>query len=135
MRLIDFDFDNLAYTNRALVSSVYVPGQTYVLGFIVYSSKAAAQWLHFWDGDRVPAAGTAPDMAFPLGAHDYVAVFYGPPGRPCASGFVLANSTTETTYTAGLADCFFDVQYLGGIAGRPERIKGADVAERYLEYR
>lgn len=99
------------FNEAKLSNQAVVPGRIAVQGFTVYNTLAAAQWLMWFDEAGVPAAGTSPAMALPIAAHNVTAAFFGDKGRNCERGFTVVNSSTETTLTIGLANCFFDVNY------------------------
>lgn len=86
-------------------------GPGLLFGFSVYSSNAAAQFIQVFDKHDAPATGDVPVAVFSVATVSHLAISYIFPGRFCDSGIWVANSTTAPTYTAGAADCFFDVQY------------------------
>ena len=85
------------------------PGVLY--GFTVYSSKASAQFIQVHDLTAVPASGAIPAAVFTIGATANLPVDWVP-GRVFEYGCWIVNSSTGPTYTAGLADCWFDVQFV-----------------------
>lgn len=102
-----------APTNKwtpALSKSVVITGNVLCYGFSVFSTNAAAQWVYVFDAVSAPANGTVPVYALAIGATSDREVAYLPP-REFLQGIVLANSTSGSTFTAGAADCAFDVQF------------------------
>src|SRR5690348_15378178 len=85
------------------------PGVLY--GFTVYSSKASSQFIQVFDSATAPASGAVPATVLTVGATSNVAANWIP-GRTFLYGCWIVNSTTGPTYTAGLADCWFDVQFI-----------------------
>lgn len=86
-------------------------GSGKLYGFTVYNSKASAQFIQVFDNSRAPASGDVPDVVFTAAASSNLGVDWIP-GRPFRTGCFIANSSTGPTYTAGSADCFFDVQFI-----------------------
>lgn len=96
----------------ALASSIVaVSGQAWLYGVQVNNTKASAQFILLFDNDRVPASGAVPVASFTAAASTNLGIYYGSLGRYMMRGIVLVNSSTSATFTAGSADCFFDVQY------------------------
>lgn len=95
------------YENAHVVRS----GAGVLYGFTVYSSNAASQFIQVFDLTSAPANGAVPEVVFTVAATSQLGVEWIH-GRPFHQGCVIANSTTAPTYTAGVADTFFDVQYL-----------------------
>lgn len=105
-----YERDN--YTQTVLAKEASIPGELLLYGFTVYSHNAAAQFVQLFDnGYEVPPDGNVPAACFPVGADQEVSVYYGEAGRYCKFGLSVANSTTDTTKTAGADDCLFDIQY------------------------
>lgn len=111
MTVYDEDEGPLNFNVGALRASVVVPGRLVVYGFTVYSTNAAAQFLCVFDASAVPATGAVPLFAWPLAAHNGAGFDWTPKGRQFQTGLVLVNSSTDTSLTAGSADCYFDVQF------------------------
>lgn len=86
-------------------------GEGMLYGFTVYSAKVAAQFVQVFDNSKAPTAGDVPDVVFAVAATANLGVDWIP-GRPFRTGCFIANSSTGPTYTAGAADCFFDVQFI-----------------------
>ena len=97
-------------SSQGLAAAIVLSGQVRVYGFTVYSSKASSQFLLMFDASSLPADTKVPIIAIPLGIQSQASAYYGPMGRNFHQGFVLCNSSTDTTKTIGAADCFFDVQ-------------------------
>lgn len=106
-QLLPLNIRSNAYELARIVKSG--PGRCY--GFTVYSSKASAQFIQWFDANTVPGAGSAPDGVIGVAAASSQGVAWLPP-RIFHTGFVLVCSTTAPTYTAGSADCYFDVQFV-----------------------
>jgi len=96
---------------QALRSSIVAfTGRMRLIGFTVFSSNVAAQFIQVFDDDALPANGAVPLFPLPIAASNFVSAYFGSRGRRFDRGIVIANSTTATTLTAGAADCLFDVQ-------------------------
>lgn len=96
------------YENGRLVKSQ--PGLLF--GFTVYNSALAAQFIQVHDVRSAPASGAIPAVTLTVATVANLAVSYIFPGRFFQTGIWIGNSSTGPTYTAGSADCFFDVQYV-----------------------
>lgn len=98
-------------TSSALQAAhVGLAGSGHVFGFTVYNSNAADQFILVFDRSSIPGNGATPDLIFTVGAKDDLLITWIP-ARWFRSGCVLCNSSTDSTLTAGSADCLFDVQY------------------------
>lgn len=97
-----------AYANVLRVKN----GPGLFLGFSVYNSAVAAQFIQLFDSQDAPATGDVPVAVFTVATIANLAVSYIFPGRYMLRGMWLANSSTGPTYTAGSADCFFDAQFI-----------------------
>jgi hypothetical protein len=95
----------------ALTASIVVPGHILVYGYEAYNSNAATQYVLMFDANALPADGAVPIIAQNAATKTLVGNSWTPQGREFLEGFVLCNSSTDTTKTVGAADCFFDVQY------------------------
>jgi hypothetical protein len=87
-------------------------GGSRLFGFSGYSSNVAAQFILVFDTNRLPADGAHPVMVIPVAAASVFSAYFGSIGRWFSRGIVLCNSTTGPTKTIGVADTWFDVQYL-----------------------
>jgi len=87
-------------------------GQTLLYGFTAYNSNAAAQFIQLFDRETTPATGAVPAAVFTVAGASNLGAAWTPVPRLFLVGCWIANSSTGPTYTAGAADCFFDVQYL-----------------------
>lgn len=88
-----------------------------LFGFTVNTTKATAQFIQVFDTSQVPASGAIPCAVFQINGAavatgNDLGVSYIFPGRYFQTGIWLVNSSTQATYTAGSADCFFDAQYI-----------------------
>lgn len=99
------------FNRGVLLSSIVVPGNLVVYGWLVYSTKAAAQFVNVFDANTLPADASVPLFSWPLAANNGAAFSFPGNGRRFKTGLVLCNSSTDATKTLGSADCFFDVQY------------------------
>ncbi len=81
-----------------------------ILGFVANSTTA--QYIHVFSRVSVPVASSVPYMTFPIAASETIVVDFGYYGVPCDAGIVIANSTTQQTYTDGGDDCLFNVTYV-----------------------
>ncbi len=92
-------------------------GQGLLLNFSGISTRSSSQFIQIFDESAPPASGDVPVIVFgvPAGSASAPIPFSGsfpPRGRRFYRGIQFANSSTLATYTAGSADCWFDVQYL-----------------------
>lgn len=102
------------YTSQAYEKSAVVKtGSGTLFGFTVRTSRASAQYIQLYDAGKVPGSGATPRVIYDLAAAPQtLGINFGTHGRRFSSGIIIVNSTTDTTYTAGSADCWFDVQYV-----------------------
>lgn len=99
----------------AYVSSLLVKGGWATLyGFSGYNSKTSSQFVQVFNlGSTVQlTTGAVPVIVIAVPAGANFSFDAGIHGRRFSRGIVLANSSTGATYTAGSADCWFDVQYV-----------------------
>jgi hypothetical protein len=82
-----------------------------LFGFTGYNSKASAQFIQVLDASIIPATGAVPVITFTVPATSNFSWDDNPNGRLMAKGIIVVNSSTGPTYTAGSADCWFDVQF------------------------
>jgi hypothetical protein len=99
------------HSNAYAASLVVKSGPGILYGFTVYNSAVAAQFIGWYDSATVPADGVAPDGFITVAtvASNGIAWL---PGRTFHTGIVLCNSSTGPTKTLGVADCYFDAQYV-----------------------
>lgn len=103
----------LSYSSSAYEASAVVKtGAGSLYGFTVRTSRSSAQFIQIFDGGKVPANAAVPRAVYDIAAASTLGVTYSTIGRRFWTGIIIVNSTTATTYTAGSADCFFDVQYV-----------------------
>lgn len=100
---------SLAYESFHIVNS----GPCRLFGFEVYSSLASAQWIQLFNTQATSPTGLLPVAIFTVAGTSNLPVAYPWPGRWFDQGIIIANSTTGPTYTAGAANCYYDVQYFG----------------------
>lgn len=86
-------------------------GAGMLFGFSVYST--IAQNIQVFDLQNVTnlSTGVVPVMNFPVQALQTITVGFTEPWRSFNQGILVANSSTDTSYTQGLKNCIFDVQY------------------------
>lgn len=96
------------YENARLVK----PGPGYLLGFTVYNSNVAAQFIQVHDKTVKPVTGDVPCFVFAIATISDREFYFNVPGRAFQHGIWIVNSTTGPTCTLGAADCFFDAQYI-----------------------
>lgn len=99
----------------AYVTSLLVKGGlTTLYGFSGYNSNAAAQFIQVFDAASLGAVatGAVPEILVKAGGASNFSYDAGHNGRRFLRGVVIANSSTGPTYTAGAADCWFDVQFV-----------------------
>lgn len=100
------------YDSSALESSAVVktlPGTLYSI--TGYNSKAAVQYIQFFDSASLPANGTAPNIMFRAEAQSNFYYDLGEIGRYCSNGIAICNSSTVATKTLGSDDLWLNVQY------------------------
>jgi hypothetical protein len=100
----------------ALASTLLVKaGAGMIFGFAALNT-GTAQYLQLHDTVTVPGSGAAPVAVWAAADGSTnpqnINVSWIFPGRFFQRGCWLVNSTTAATYTAGSANCFFDVQYI-----------------------
>lgn len=100
------------HSNAYAASLVVKTGPGKLYGFTVYNSNAAAQFVLLFDAATVPADGSIPACVFTAATVANLGVSWADVGRSFNVGCVLVNSSTGPTLTIGVADCFFDAQYL-----------------------
>lgn len=86
-------------------------GQGILYGFTVYN-QGSAQFILVMTPDTYTTAGATPVLCFPIPGASTMAVNFGDHGKAFRQGIAVVNSTTDTTLTAGTANCMFDVQYI-----------------------
>lgn len=86
-------------------------GQGICYGFTVYN-QGAAQFILVMTPDTFNVNGSTPGLCFPIPGASTMSVNFGDHGRVFRQGLAVVNSTTDTTLTAGTANCMFDVQYI-----------------------
>jgi len=94
-------------------SHVVSSGAARLFGVFGYNS-GAAQFVLVFDvaGSLIPADGAVPTLIIPAAATSAFSLYYGSVGRWFNGGIVLCNSSTGPTKTIGVADCWFDVQFV-----------------------
>lgn len=93
--------------NRRRVKS----GAGLLFGFSVYSTVAQNIQLFDLQNVAVLATGAVPVMNWPIQAKQTICIGWSEPWESFAQGIIIANSTTDTSYTQGTNSCLFDVQY------------------------
>ena len=84
------------------------------LGLSGVNSNAAQQYIQVFDVPNATALATGiiPKTVLIVPGASNFSIDYGIWGRAFSRGIVVANSSTLATYTAGSADCWFDVLYV-----------------------
>jgi hypothetical protein len=100
------------HSNVLAASLVACTGPAYLVAFTINNTNAAAQFIQLHDSATLPADGVAPAVVFTASALSDKFVTYSLPGRFFQRGIVICNSSTAATKTIGVADCFFDVQFI-----------------------
>lgn len=86
-------------------------GASYLFGFTVTNSNAAARFIQVFDLDTFPANGAVPTVSVSCAATADKEMLWIPPRR-MDRGIVICSSTTQLTLTLGAAEFLFDVQYV-----------------------
>lgn len=97
-----------AYTNAMQVKS----GNGKLFGFSGYNSKSTSQFIQCFDLRDAPGSGAVPFFVMTADQTANFSADWNTYGRPFRSGLWIVNSTSGPTYTAGSADCWFDVQFV-----------------------
>ena len=92
-------------------------GEGMLFGFTVNTTLGTAQWIQLHDTQNAPAAGAVPVAVWQINgaavaSGNDLGVSWIFPGRWFERGAWLVNSTTRSTLTAGVANCFFDAQFI-----------------------
>lgn len=106
-----------AHSNALAASRTVLSGPGYLTSLLVSSTNAAAQFIQLHDAIALPANGAVPAVVMTVAATADKFVSYPLPGRYFQRGIVVANSTTSGTLTTGVADCFFDAQFIPVVSG------------------
>ena len=93
-------------------SIVAFTGQGRLLGFTVSSTKGSGQFIQLFNLAVLPGSGAVPSFTMDIATVSTKGVAFDPYGRWMTVGCVIVNSTTQASFTAGSADCLFDVQYI-----------------------
>lgn len=101
-----------AHSNAYATSLRVKSGPGYLLGFTVYNSNAAAQFIQWHDKRNAPVTGDVPCGFITVATVTDREFYFNTPGRAFLQGIWLVNSSTGPTYTAGGTDCFFDAQFI-----------------------
>lgn len=104
---IPFNYSSNAAEARCFVKS----GASYLYGFTVSNSNAAARFIQVFDTATFPANGAVPKLCVSVATLSDKEIQWGPPRRMDA-GIILCSSTTQNTLTLGAAEFLFDVQYV-----------------------
>lgn len=86
-------------------------GASYLFGFTVTNSNAAARFIQVFDADTFPSNGAVPNLSINCAATDDEQRAWLPPRR-MDRGIIICSSTTQLTLTLGAAEFLFDVQYV-----------------------
>ena len=104
-------FGPLNYTSKALEAAAVIAGASQLYGVTICSTNVATQFIWLFDARAVPANATTGGLPLLSVATNTPTPLLWIPPRAFFAGIVLANSTSATSFTAGAADCFFDVQF------------------------
>ena len=104
---LPFNYSSNAAEARCKVKT----GASYLFGFTVSNSNAAARFIHVFDSDVFPANGVVPQVCVSCPAVADKEMLWIPPRR-MDRGIVICSSTTQNTLTLGAAEFLFDVQYV-----------------------
>lgn len=94
------------------VGNLIMTGQAFLLSFTVLNTNVAAQYVQLHDVSQAPSSGAIPAVVYAVSASSNLSVAFTMPGRRFHRGIYITNSQTAATFTAGSADCYFDVQYI-----------------------
>lgn len=98
-------------TSTAYASNIVVSTRPIILlGFTIYSSAAAAQFIQLHNVTALPDDDEVPVLMLPVAAEDFLGTFWGSEGRYFSNGLVICNSSLPTAKAIGASDCWFDVQ-------------------------
>ena len=101
-----------AANNGVLVTAgnMVLPNARKVFSMVMTNPSATDYFLQFYDKAASPGAGSTPvgSVSCPAGSIQF---FDFPSGYPLLVGLFVTNSTTQSTLTAGGADCLFAVSY------------------------
>jgi len=101
-----------AHSNGLENRRTALSGAGYLVAVYIANTNTSAQYIQIHDTNAAPASGAVPEVLITAGASGDKFVPYSLPGRYFRHGITIANSSTAGTYTAGSADCFFDVQFI-----------------------
>lgn len=87
-------------------------GQGRVLGLTASSTRGSGQFIQVFDAATTPATGAIPVVSVDIATVTAKGIAWDPWGRWFFSGCIVANSTTQGSFTVGSADCLFDVQFV-----------------------
>ena len=104
---IPFNYSSPALEARCRVKT----GASYLFGFTVSNSNAAARFIQVFDLDTFPANGAVPHIVVSCPTIADKEMLWIPPRR-MDRGIVICSSTTQNTLTLGAAEFLFDVQYV-----------------------
>src|SRR5213079_79595 len=98
--------------SRALEAAAVIAGVSQLYGCTITNTNGSTQYFFWFDGGRVPGSGAAPGgpAGIAIAGGQTLSFLWLPP-RQFFAGIVIANSSSATSFAAGAADCWFDVQY------------------------
>ena len=99
------------YRSQALEKAAVIFDASYLEGCTALSTSGSTQYIWLFDLGGVPASGQAGGVPIATVATNTSVNFNWVPPLEVLTGIVLANSTSDTTFTAGSADTWFFVQY------------------------
>jgi hypothetical protein len=77
-----------------------------------HNSKNQSQFIHVYNSATLPANGAVPEIIILVPSSTSFFIDMHEHGRYFSNGIVIGNSSTGPTKTIGVADCWFDVQYI-----------------------
>jgi hypothetical protein len=96
---------------QAYVSSLVAKNKEGILYSIMGFNSGPAQFIFVHDDTGPPANGAVPSgPIFAVPTNSNFSLDFGDRGRLYRKGICICNSTTSPTYTAGAANCWFEVE-------------------------
>jgi hypothetical protein len=101
------------YDSVALEASAVVKASPGTLFSITgYNSSASDQFVQIHDAAALPADTAVPAIIFKVAAQENFYYELKEIARFFKNGITICNSSTVATKTIGVADCWFNVQYI-----------------------